>query len=377
MGSRLRLSGTGATPGAKTGGLPNMRWDPGSKSSMLGNYLRASPAERKVDNAGPPGNGYRGLLESYHAYLDQLRVHDWGALGKLFVFPVHAFGYNWTASNHVAGAKLAQRIGEIIEESRKVTGLCEKVILVTHSMGGLVARSAMTLAGAEGQVLGVVHGVQPAYGAVAAYTRIKGGFEGGFWDPTSRCLGPTGRDVTALLANSVGGLQLLPGRQYQTSKGSTQWLKVPAPGAGPQLLPLGNDPFNDIYRVPAIVGPDDGKGATYNTYWGIVDPALLTPEVVAAKPKPGSMDEDMAGARTNDVAWKGYLANLADAESLLTDLGTYRRSAWSSRTASSASTASTPGSPRAGPPTAQPRASASRPRPCKRAPPTSTSCGMP
>lgn len=51
---------------------------------------------------------------------------------------------------------------------------------------------------------------------------------------------------------------------------------------------------------------------------------MLTPEAVAAKPKPGSMDEDMAGARTNDVAWRGYLANLADAESLLTDLGTYR-----------------------------------------------------
>jgi hypothetical protein len=340
MGSRLRLAGTGATPGAKTGGLPNMRWDPGSKTAMLGNYLRASPAERKallighgkgfdpnyleVDNDNPPGNGYRGLLEDYHPFLDQLRSHDWGALGKLFVFPVHAFGYNWTASNRIAGAKLEQRIGEIIDESRKVTGICEKVILVTHSMGGLVARSAMKLSGAEGRVLGVVHGVQPAYGAVAAYTRIKGGFEGGFLDATSRCLGPTGRDVTALLANSVGGLQLLPGRQYQTSKGSRRWLRIPDQPSGSHFLPLRDDPFNDIYRVPAIVAPDDGSGPTHNTYWGLVDPALLTPEATAAKHKPGSLDEELAGARTNDIAWTGYLANLAEAESLLTDLGSYR-----------------------------------------------------
>jgi hypothetical protein len=53
MGSRLRLAGTGATPGAKTQGLPNMRWDPGSKTAMLGNYLRASPAQRKALLIGP------------------------------------------------------------------------------------------------------------------------------------------------------------------------------------------------------------------------------------------------------------------------------------------------------------------------------------
>lgn len=339
MGSRLRLAGTGATPDAKTAGLPNIRWDPGSKKSMLGNYLRASPAERKalligpgnafnpiyleVANDNPPGNGYRGLLEEYVPFLERLRGNDWGALGKLFVFPVYAFGYNWSASNRLAGAKLAQRIGEIIDESKKVSGLCEKVILVTHSMGGLVARSAMKLFGAEGRVLGVVHGVQPVYGAVAAYTRIKGGFEGGFFDPMSRCLGPTGRDVTALLANSVGGLQLLPGRQYRTSKAAPEWLRIPDQPSGWHLLPLRNDPFNEIYRVPAVVAPDAGSGATHNNYWGLVDPALLTPEVVAVKPKPGSLDEELAGARSSDLGWKGYLANLAEAESLLADLGTY------------------------------------------------------
>ncbi len=325
MGSRLRLAGTAGRTDQKTGGLPNMRWDPGSSSAMLGNYWRASPAERKalligngpaydpnyleVDNATPPGNGYQGLLEDYLAYLNKLNANNWGALGKYFVFPVYAFGYNWSASNRTSGEKLAQRIDEIITESRKVTLLCEKVILMTHSMGGLVARAAMKLSGAEGKVIGVVHGVQPAYGAVAAYTRIKGGFEGNYFSPTTSCLGPTGRDVTALLANSIGGLQLLPGREYQTSKGSTRWLQIPEQPSGSRFLPQANDPFNDIYRVPAVVSPEAGKGASHNRYWGLVEPALLTPEAAAAKPAPKSIDEELAGGRAADQPWKSYLAN--------------------------------------------------------------------
>ena len=59
-------------------------------------------------------------------------------------------------------------LGPAPDESKKVTGLCETGSLVTHSMGGLAARSAMKLFGAEGRVLGVVQSVQPACGAVAA-----------------------------------------------------------------------------------------------------------------------------------------------------------------------------------------------------------------
>jgi hypothetical protein len=166
--------------------------------------------------------------------------------------------------------------------------------------------------------------VQPAYGAVAACTRIKGGFEGGFFDATSRCVGPTGRDVTALLANSVGGLELLPGKQYQTSSGSSRWLRIPDQPSGSHFLPLRDDPFNGIYRVPAIVAQGAGTGPSHNTYWGLVDPSLLTPEGVTAAPAPGSAEADLMAGRSGDAPWQGYLANLATAESHLADLGTYR-----------------------------------------------------
>lgn len=66
---------------------------------------------------------------------------------------------------------------------------CNKVIIVTHSMGGLVARSACVLHGAEGKVLGVIHGVQPSVGSPAAYWRMKAGFERPRGGPNSKRTG--------------------------------------------------------------------------------------------------------------------------------------------------------------------------------------------
>jgi hypothetical protein len=338
MGSRLRRSGTDGT--GQTDGLPNLRWDP-SAGFLYKNFSGVTPAHRKlmligegnsydpdfleVDDDSPPGSGYRGLMKDYRSFLDQLRDHDWGALGKLFVFPVYGFGYNWSASNRTSGAKLAERITQVIADAKAVVGACEKVILVTHSMGGLVARAAMALSGAQGQVFGVVHGVQPAYGAPAAYMRMKAGFEGSGITGriASRFLGPTGRDVTALLANAIGGLELLPGKQYLTSDGSSRWLEIPDLPGGSHFLPLRDDSFNDIYRVPAVVVAGPGSGPTRNDYWGLVDPELLTPEKVVA-PAPNARDAGSLLLLRPGTPWDGYLANLAQAESLLDGLGTYR-----------------------------------------------------
>ena len=59
-----------------------------------------------------------------------------------FEFPVHVCGYNWTASNRDSGAELAKYIDGVIEQYKKMGRLCDQVILITHSMGGLDARSA-------------------------------------------------------------------------------------------------------------------------------------------------------------------------------------------------------------------------------------------
>ena len=143
----------------------------------------------------------------------------------------------------------------------------------------------MKLSGAEGQVLGVVHGVQPAYGAPAAYMRIKAGFEGSGITGrlASRFLGPTGRDVTALLANAIGGLELLPGKHYVTSQGSSRWLEIPdLPAARiSSRCATTRSTTSTACRPSCAKAPGPARRTTPTGDWSI--PELLTPEGVSTK----------------------------------------------------------------------------------------------
>lgn len=76
-----------------------------------------------------------------------------------YYYPVWACGYNWLESNAESAKRLVQRIQDVLQHYNHPD--CQfipegRVILVTHSMGGLVARAAATLA--EKDILGIVHG---------------------------------------------------------------------------------------------------------------------------------------------------------------------------------------------------------------------------
>lgn len=214
-------------------------------------------------------------------------------------YPVHAVGYNWLASNALAGKHLASKIDQVIEHYRMLGHFCEKVILVTHSMGGLVARAAChpKIGNVSDKVIGVVHGVQPAVGAATAYKRVHAGFEaGGVKDAiVASVLGWTGADVTAVFANAPGALQLLPNKRYP--KG---WLKVSRSGTTDRAedvlsLPLA-DPYREIYREK-------------DRWWRLIDPKWIDPsgKIMRAQKDP----------------WGIYLKNLLLAEGFHDDLGDY------------------------------------------------------
>jgi len=115
---------------------------------------------------------------SYGTFLEKLQTRTWDSTINLFFeFPVHCFGYNWSASNRFSGKQLTSYIDDVIQSYRDKKRRCDKVILISHSMGGLVARAACKLSEAEARVLGVIHGVQPTNGSPAGYWRMKGGFE--------------------------------------------------------------------------------------------------------------------------------------------------------------------------------------------------------
>lgn len=66
-----------------------------------------------------------------------------------FLFPVHVYGYNWLQDNKTSAEGLVAFIDRTINLYKNHWGYGmpfpagqEKVIIVTHSMGGLVARYA-------------------------------------------------------------------------------------------------------------------------------------------------------------------------------------------------------------------------------------------
>lgn len=145
-------------------------------------------------------------------------------------YPVHAVGYNWLQSNRQSGQHLLDKIREITAHYRSMGKFCEKVVIVTHSMGGLVVRACAQLPEAQELILGVVHGVMPANGAPATYKRMRSGFEG----PAQVVLGRNAADCTAVMSNAPGALELLPMKSYKTlgSDGRQRhWLRAEHPHA--------------------------------------------------------------------------------------------------------------------------------------------------
>ncbi len=56
-------------------------------------------------------------------------------------YPVYACGYNWLKSNEDSAKNLESYINFVLNDCKtRLKYTCEKVIIVTHSMGGLVAR---------------------------------------------------------------------------------------------------------------------------------------------------------------------------------------------------------------------------------------------
>jgi pimeloyl-ACP methyl ester carboxylesterase len=255
------------------------------------------PRKTKTDKARERGWGevyfasYKQLLESCEEYLNTRMSHpfwqsildrppgDWGAVQESALqplssedfraattgrwFPVHAMGYNWLEGNGESAIKIAKRLKALIADYRSWGYECEKVIIVTHSMGGLVARALVhpAIGNAASLVLGVVHGAMPANGAPAAYKRMRCGFEQGLLglSPTARVLGDTGFKVTAVLGNSLGGLQLLPSKAYGNG-----WLQVRRNRVLFDRFPQHGDPYEEIYKVE-------------NRWYGLLRPEWLNP----------------------------------------------------------------------------------------------------
>lgn len=176
-----------------------------------------------------------------------------------FRMPVYACGYNWLASNSVGAERLKQRIEHVIASNNRNGFKCEQVLLITHSMGGLVARRCAMLPGMETRIAGIVHGVMPAVGAAVAYRRCKIGMRDEDF-AAGLVIGSNGREVTAVFSQAPGALQLLPSGEYRAS-----WLRIQdVQGRDVEIQPTGC-PYKSIYL-------------RRDKWWGLVREEWLRPQ---------------------------------------------------------------------------------------------------
>jgi pimeloyl-ACP methyl ester carboxylesterase len=175
------------------------------------------------------------------------------------VYPVYACGYNWLDTNVMAAQRLKSRIESIIAENDGPHIRCRQVILVTHSMGGLVARACAQLAGMSQKILGIVHGVMPATGAAVAYRRCKVGMQDEDM-VAGLVIGSSGKEVSPVFAQSPGALQLLPSEDY--GKG---WLSIRGVAGAPLMSLPKADPYEEIYLER-------------NKWWGLMREEWLEPD---------------------------------------------------------------------------------------------------
>jgi hypothetical protein len=237
----------------------------------------------------------RKMLEQVNEYfpaaaLDTGVLNQYLETSKAYHYPVFAIGYNWLQSNGDSADYAFQRVQDIIEyvkaprrsqaDSGEIDDLpkaadgfglglsCEDgIILVTHSMGGLVARSLSKKHGAElaamnAPIRGIVHGVQPCNGSGTLYYRLRAGWEGF----GGKVIANTGPLLAPLLGGAPGGMELAPNQYYGFG-----WLRVHDKTTGELVFSLPKqtggscDPYGDIYLEK-------------DAWWRLTEPELIAPD---------------------------------------------------------------------------------------------------
>ena len=303
-----KIDGRKGATVARERGWGSVHWDTyGDFLGFLQRTLNPLP-----DMPGNPGRGRMAFLKPFLALAQAYRIPPAVIPTELELekatalsFPVYACGYNWTRSNLESAEDLLLNIEFWLKRLQQIDHLeCSKVILVTHSMGGLVGRLASDLDKERNQrILGVIHGVQPATGAPLLYRRTVLGHEDSnlhllFHDLKGierQLLGRTPAETTPVIANAPGCLELLPSHLYPPG-----WLRVEREwGEGEvrveRSLPTRNDPYTEIYRKQ-------------HALWRLVDPDLLDPAGISSNKN--------SSPTITDKPWLNYLKRMDDVESL-------------------------------------------------------------
>ena len=143
---------------------------------------------------------YLWKIDGYSRIRDQImQVFDVTEGQNYFEFP-----YDWRRDNRVAAKRLARASNQWLDAWRKKSGNCDaKLILVAHSMGGLVSRHFLEVLEGWGKTRSLITFGTPYRGSLKALDFITNGFK--------KKVGPISLiDLSQLLRSLTSVYQLLP-----------------------------------------------------------------------------------------------------------------------------------------------------------------------
>jgi pimeloyl-ACP methyl ester carboxylesterase len=218
-----------------------------------------------------PITGYDGLmsfLRSPRFRLIEASLTNHGVIPNLIPFP-----YDWRLSNRFNGRLLASVAGKALERWRNQPGMGEaKLVLICHSMGGLVARWFAEQEGGAELIRALITVGTPFRGSLKALINLANGLEPG--------IGPLRIPLTEFARSLPALYQLLP--QYDcmiTDAGRTGLAEQHCPGLDTTLL------ADAVAFHKAIAGSDTSLYALHKVV-GIRQPTPTTARIDGAKVVP-------------------------------------------------------------------------------------------
>jgi pimeloyl-ACP methyl ester carboxylesterase len=145
----------------------------------------------------------RDLTDVYSGLIEALKRHGYSEGKDLRLLP-----YDWRLEPQTATDQLAGLVGRTLAE----TG-ARQVVLVGHSLGGLVIRDYL-VRGGEGKVKAAVYLATPFLGAPAAYRALEYGWDLGLKIPGTDWSALAPEDIHLLAQNYPSVYALAPGRRY-------------------------------------------------------------------------------------------------------------------------------------------------------------------
>ncbi|WP_338639219.1 alpha/beta hydrolase [Burkholderia pyrrocinia] len=283
---------------------PWIQGDRDGKKWALKPLLDTEPSDYGAIDAGAQGRG-QSITKDSEVFKHFMK----------YQYRVYAIGYNWLQSNEKSAkevidgsnfkdkktGKITRLMGikEIIEENHS-----GKAIILTHSMGGLVARMAIAMHGGAGLMHGVFHNVLPATGAPIAAKRFRtgGGSEGGVNGfINGALLGSNADEFVAVAANAPGPLELLPMPDYHN--GEPWWIFSRLNGEPVMKLPKDGNTYDDIFTNPMWYGLVPEKSAS------LLDPSGMIKERLDKGPQKTSVVDNFKSTIKNVVDNQNKIIN--------------------------------------------------------------------